>query len=836
MINSRAMKGQYSTFMKPILILIFGGLLMSLLISSLNFNIGVTQDRSQIEFQSSPSEDFTSVANCLSVDKGISGGNYLLNQSKLEKMDRGYRLREPECAENFMYGYEVEVSQTYLRSVEVDRIGSKIDLAFVIDTSGSMSDDWNDVCNIQSDVVNSLEDDGADVEFTVYGLSSTQNCADESISSLHLESWGPGTEWLVNNHQWRSGSKKVIFPISDECPKDGDGCGSPDESSIQSALNALESTEIEVYPIWGSGGGSQVQNYMKDLAEATDGEASYKGDASDLAEFIVGAAGGGGETYVGGKGTCSIPPVRSYNASVQIVITSDASDNYDKEWETVCDKVNSKIEELEAKGLRTNVSFYAPGQPGSPGNGKGEPMEISGSNYDYDSNIPSCISSAENNAVDSSHGKGITEWSGEGLTDYNSSKDYGLEAWGVSSKWILENHNWNQSADRRMLFVLGDQDPTGGNITGEDFRTEKGTDLLDNETEVVRNVSNLSNNKNVHIYPVSGDMEYSSQQMYGDQEKNDAVEMMELLDSETDGSQIVYETTDSIPEKFQEQFVDFSEKDSGAAGTCQNVNYSFGETQGSDRSNLEASLTSRFPAAVRQSEKLTTPASVDITLNKGSLEKLGGAINKAISNGERFNENITVYVDINNDESLQIKSKEIERAQKTTYQLQKPDGDKNLDVEDDLMIGINGRTVFQDRDQSPSTIDFSQNENQFEAYRGASLQVIALNTVAPELKLPELELSCVNTCGQTQTINSDPIQASEGEEHYLELGGLGPFYHNFTEVEIGKMKETEERTLCYSGSDNCVVLRSQDIQDFTLRPGSHEVLIRYSPSEGVTFR
>ena len=830
------MKGQYSTFMKPIIIMIFGGLLMSLLMSSLNFNIGVTQDRSQIEFQASPTEDFTAVANCLSVDEGVSGSDYLLNQSKLERMDRNYNLREPECAENFVNGYQVEVSQDYLRSVEVDRIGSKIDLAFVMDTSGSMSDDWNDLCNIQSEVVDSLEEDGADVEFTVYGLSSTQNCADESISSLHLESWGPGTEWLVNNHEWRSGSKKVIFPMSDECPKNGDGCGSPDDSSIQSALNALETTEIEVYPIWGSGGGSQVQGYMQELAEATDGEASYKGDASDLAEFIVGAAGGGGETYVGGKGTCSIPPVRSYNASAQIVITADASDDYDREWETICNKVSSKVEELEAKGLKTNVSYYAPGNPGGVQNGKGTPMQISGGEYDMSDRIPSCVSSPDNNAVDSNYGKGITEWSGEGLTDYNSSKDYGLEAWGVSSKWILENHDWNQSVDRRMLFVFGDQDPTGGNATGEDFRTEQGTDILDNETEIVRNVSNLSNSKNVNVYPVNGGLEYSALDVYGDEEKNDALEMIQLLDSETDGSQIVYETIDNIPTKFQEQFRDLSEQESGTAGTCQNVNYTFGETQGSEGSNLEASLTSRFPASVRQSDKLTTPATVDITLRKGSLEKLAGAINKAISNGEKFDENVSVYADINNDETLMIENREIERDQKTTYQLQTPGGNTDIDIEDDLMIGVNGRTVFQDRDQSPSTIDFSDSDNQFKAYKGASLQVIALNTVAPELKLPELELSCVNGCGQTQTINPDLIQASEGEQRYVELGGLGPFYHNFTEVEIGKVEETEERSLCYSGSDNCVVLRSEDIEDYTLRPGSHEVLIRYSPSEGVSFQ
>ncbi|MFB6174642.1 MAG: hypothetical protein ABEJ87_01555, partial [Candidatus Nanohalobium sp.] len=211
-------KGQFSTFLKPIVIMVFGVLLISLLTTSLNFNLGLQQERSSIKFQSTPSQIFTDVANCLSVNDPLSGGSYLLSQEKLENMEKKYNFREPECAESFRYGYEVSVKQSFLRSVKIaDTGGEKIDLVFVMDTSGSMSNDISDLCQVKSDVVNILKDRGADVEFTVYGLGATPQCASQSIP-LHVEDWAPGTAWAVNNHDWRSGSKKIIFPMSDECP------------------------------------------------------------------------------------------------------------------------------------------------------------------------------------------------------------------------------------------------------------------------------------------------------------------------------------------------------------------------------------------------------------------------------------------------------------------------------------------------------------------------------------------------------------------------------------------------------------------------------------------
>lgn len=831
-------KGQYSTFMKPLIILIFGGLMISLLTTSINFNIGLTEEESQLRFQTAPNQEFSDLASCLSVNEKLTGSNYLLNQTMLERMAMKNQFREPGCAENFRYGYEVTVEQNYLRGISPGKMTKAADVVFALDDSGSMGGYLNQVKQNTREFIDSLPE-GSRVGMFTYAsppnsyINNRVNLT-QDVSKVTSELASIGTDggqepedlaikYTLNQFDFKDTRRKILIILATEpATRDTPTSKSPTEWAQEAA-----NRNIQIYTV------SSMAGEYVDIAQITEGKRfSVNADYSSIFEEIAGE-----ERFIAGKSTCTVPPVRQYNGTAQVVFWADASDDYDEEWEAVCGKVKQKMKTLEARGLKANISFYAPGQPGTRTNGKGQPMTLSGQEYNYSSVLPSCIDSPVNNATTSSHGKGITEWSGEGLTDYNSSKDYGLEAWGVSSKWILENHDWNQSADRRMLFVLGDQDPTGGNSSGEDFRTKKNTEELDNETEIVRNVTELSNNKSVSIYTMTGEMEYKASDRYGDPDKNDAKELMRYVSSKTGGAHIEYQRTGKLPEKVKAQFRGLSEQSTSRAGTCTNVTYRFGETAGSRDENLDRSLQVSFPASVRQSEALTTPATVKIELRKGPLEKLAGAINKAVKTGKTRFENTSVYVSVNNDETLEVRDQTVERKNLTTYKLHNPSGDSVIDMHDDLIIGVNGRTVFQDRDQSPSTLDFYEDSLQFKAYKGASLQIIALNTVAPKLKLEKLELRCVNGCPDNgQMINSQKIQATEGTEEYRKLGGLGPFYHNFTQVKIGKTTELQEKAVCYGETDSCTVLRSQNVEDLTLRPGSHDLRITYSPSQGVTFR
>ncbi|MDY6777269.1 MAG: hypothetical protein SVU32_01265, partial [Candidatus Nanohaloarchaea archaeon] len=160
-------QGQFSTYLKPLLIVIFAVLLLFVVQNILGFQTNVRQQESRANFFQQIRTDYQKLINCLSVNDTLAGNNILLNQSKLITYEKQYRRREPPCAEDFQYGYNVTVTQNFLQGIRREISGGKVDLVFVMDTSGSMSDDWTDLCNVKDNVINALEDQGKDVKFTV---------------------------------------------------------------------------------------------------------------------------------------------------------------------------------------------------------------------------------------------------------------------------------------------------------------------------------------------------------------------------------------------------------------------------------------------------------------------------------------------------------------------------------------------------------------------------------------------------------------------------------------------------------------------------------------------
>jgi Mg-chelatase subunit ChlD len=837
---SNHLKGQYSTFMKPILVMIFGMLLVSILTSTLGFNIGLQQDRQSTEFQSSPVEVFSDISSCMSVKDTVSASDTVLNQTKLEQMEMKYLSREPECAQMFGSGYSVSVKQDFMKGVQTSRRRDPVDVVFALDDSGSMGSYLNQVKSNTRDFINSLPS-GSRVGMFTYSTppndyidNTVALTTDESkvVSELSSITTDGGDEpedkaikYTLNNFNFDSSSRKMLIILATEAAtKD-----TPTSKSVTEWAQDAANQNIIIHTI------SENKGKYDDIAQITGGKRfSVNADYSSIFDQIS-----SGERYTSGESTCITPPVRSYNSSAEIVVTSDASDGYGQEWETICDKVNNTVNKLEAQGLNTQVGYYVPGQPASASSGKGTPMQISGNDYSFgqNPNLPSCIDTSYNNATTSAYGKGVTEWNSTNLVDYNASMDYGLEAWGASSKWILENHNWNQSKDTRMMFVIGGQDPTGGNSSGENFRTETGTQLFDNETELVNNLTSLASRKNVTIHTLTDELEYSAKDVYGNPNKNDADELLRMAASGSGGERIIYDGTGNLADRFEEQFYKFSKQGNKNAGTCTNVEYSFGNTDISNQRTTE-SLVSIFPVSVRQSENLTTPAELRLRLVKNPLQRVAGTIQKAVSTGERFNENITVNSRITTEKEITVAQKQFTRKNRTVYGLRNTNGNEEIDVNDGLIVGVNGREVFKELDTGSSQIDFGDTSNQFKGYKGASLQVIGIHNSQPEMLLDSLELWCVNGCSGSnkQTINPSKIKAVQGSNRYQELGGLGAFYQNFTQINIGKKSTVSEEAACYSGTDKCVVLNHQNVDNLELEPGSHNLRVKYSPTQGVIFR
>lgn len=842
-------KGQFSTFMKPIIVIIFGLLLISLLTTSLNFNLGLAEERSSTQFQETPGEVFSDMASCLSVNERVSGGSYVLNQTKLERMERSFNYREPLCGESFRYGYEVNVKQNFMQGTPGRISGGPVQVAFVLDDTGSMNGPIN---GVKDNIRDFLEDLGqgraAIVTFKDspeldQGFTNDIGTLESTLSGINAgggddseEDVSGGMQTALEDLTWQNGMTKAMVVVNN--------AGAHDCDKLSDLATEANNQGIRVFTVANVYAGSCKQEIKTEIPSTTDGETFSLSDSWASTMNEISGQIGGKSKKVGGQSTCTLNPVKKYDGSAQIVFAADASKSFEDEWDTVCNRVQTTVDELEAKGLKTNVSIYVPGQPGAPDNGQGVPMPMpSGGDYNHNSgDVPSCVASSENNAVTSKFGKGITEWNGTGLVDYNPSKDHGLEAWGVFSKWILENHHWDFTADKRMMFVIGDHDPTGGTASGSfasTFRDNDDPNVLDTEGEIVNNVTNLSERENVSIYMISGDKEYKASDNYGNNGENDAKELMEKTSSETGGTYMTYDTSSQIPDMIKEKFVTFESSETQGSRTCNNLTYRFGEMHGSEGQNADSMLRTTYPASIRQSESLTTPATVSITLRDGALEKLAGGINKAISNGERSNSNTTVYISIENDETLTVGDQDINRSQRTRYILDGEGPGNEVEVNEDMIVGINGQEVFSDRDGSVSNIDFSNPDNQFKAYKGANIQLIAINTKNPELKLEELSLECAPSepCSGSQVLNNDTIDVSQNmnQQRYNELGGIGVFFHNFTTIKIGNTETVTEKAACYQGTDQCVVLRSDNVENLRLRPGSHEVTVRYSPSSGVEF-
>ncbi len=194
--------------------------------------------------------------------------------------------------------------------VEGYNVPGRIDIVFVIDQSGSMWNEWSDICGSIADLKRNLSETGlgVDVSSTIYGLSdsatsTTGSCKYKDITTSQLktaitqlgssfvpsapveisygiyrfpaydsvsEAWGVGTFWAVQEHPWRQNTKKIIFPVSDSDPTGGgpaivrgDATGRPieflaeplfsgnEQAVVSGADSAAQAAGVYLFPIYG---------------------------------------------------------------------------------------------------------------------------------------------------------------------------------------------------------------------------------------------------------------------------------------------------------------------------------------------------------------------------------------------------------------------------------------------------------------------------------------------------------------------------------------------------------------------------------------------------------
>ncbi len=184
----------------------------------------------------------------------------------------------------------------------------KVDIAFVVDTSGSMEDEWNSLCNVIKDVVADLQLKGIDLKYTIYGMGGTSNiisgktCEGAQLLSVDKlksvdsgidvkndncarESWGPGCLYVSANNQWRDTARKIVIPIGDAEAICGWDAPEWDNAKIDQAAASIKARDVTVYGLYGDpgpiGNKQKLTDEMNRLSKGTGAEQAYPFSSSE---------------------------------------------------------------------------------------------------------------------------------------------------------------------------------------------------------------------------------------------------------------------------------------------------------------------------------------------------------------------------------------------------------------------------------------------------------------------------------------------------------------------------------------------------------------------------
>ena len=180
--------------------------------------------------------------------------------------------------------------------------GGQVNVVFLMDTSGSMDDEFQALCNRIDRVVSDLQDQDITVQYEILGITQNKLCAADNVANRFPnaaadtpEDWGTAVADVAGNYPWREGYTRLVIPVSDEGPADGDPAEDPgaDREIIDAAIRAAQAQQVIVSPVLGTfisenpANQTAIERLASDLAQATGGQLfSSTEPASDLAEGI----------------------------------------------------------------------------------------------------------------------------------------------------------------------------------------------------------------------------------------------------------------------------------------------------------------------------------------------------------------------------------------------------------------------------------------------------------------------------------------------------------------------------------------------------------------------
>lgn len=168
------------------------------------------------------------------------------------------------------------------------------EVVFVIDTSGSMSDELDALCAGIDSIQAALEVVNITTTVEILGITEILSCTHDTVVSVYgnipkdpiaqlpellkcnsatdnSEDWGTAVAVVAANKQWAEGGIKMVIPISDEAPICGNPLDIDDEHGMDAVNTFVSNLGVLVYPISGTGTNPDVIDLAQALAEATGG-------------------------------------------------------------------------------------------------------------------------------------------------------------------------------------------------------------------------------------------------------------------------------------------------------------------------------------------------------------------------------------------------------------------------------------------------------------------------------------------------------------------------------------------------------------------------------------
>lgn len=162
-----------------------------------------------------------------------------------------------------------------------------LDVVLILDTSGPLLDQIDQLCQNFTRDVEALKQRGFDLHLVIFAVAKPYACASQTVNALpgatvaNDSDWGAALVDTAAQVGWRPDSVRVLIPFSNRGPALGDPVDDPgpDRDVIARAIQAAQSKQIVVSPVLGQPDRTtqpedraRLEKLVADLAAATGGQ------------------------------------------------------------------------------------------------------------------------------------------------------------------------------------------------------------------------------------------------------------------------------------------------------------------------------------------------------------------------------------------------------------------------------------------------------------------------------------------------------------------------------------------------------------------------------------